>query len=78
MKKGGFNMGQEDIEFYDVKTRQKVKVTLTDVTKTKYERKLKSGSTQARYAFRGKYAGRTLTKFCSEDTWKATAVTQEG
>lgn len=57
------------IEFYDVKDRKKVKVEEKDITKTKYERKLKDGSVQIRYAFRGKHSGRQLTKFCSKQDW---------
>ncbi len=57
------------IEFYDVKDRKKVKVEEKDITKTKYERKLKDGSVQIRYAFRAKHSGRQLTKFCSKVDW---------
>jgi hypothetical protein len=64
----------EEIEFYDVKKREKVKLTLKNVKKTTYERKLKNGKTQTRYAFRGENEGRSLTKFCSEADWKAADV----
>lgn len=57
------------IEFYDVKDRKKVKVEEKSITKTKYERKLKDGSTQIRYALRAKHNGRNLTKFCSKADW---------
>ena len=57
------------IEFYDVKERKKVNIEETDITKTKYERKLKDGSEQTRYAFRAKYKDRQLTKFCSKADW---------
>tara|TARA_A100001011_G_C14229099_1_gene807945 strand:+ start:1082 stop:1411 length:330 start_codon:yes stop_codon:yes gene_type:complete len=67
----------EEIEFYDVKERKKVSVSLENVTKTKYERKLSSGKTQTRYAFRGKVDSRQLTKFCSQKDWEATSVPQE-
>ncbi len=67
----------EEIEFYDVKKRTKVKVSLSDVRKTKYERKLDSGKTQTRYAFRGKHDDRNLTKFCSQKDWEATNVPQD-
>jgi len=59
------------ISFYDVKSRQKVSVPESDVKKTKYTRKTKSGATQTRYALRASYQGRNLTKFVSEVDWKA-------
>jgi hypothetical protein len=59
------------ISFYDVKTRQSVQVNESDVTKTKYERTTKEGKVQVRYALRGKYDGRNLTKFVGEADWKA-------
>ena len=56
------------IEFYDVKEREKVKIDESNIKKTKYERKLKDGSTQIRYAFRAQTSdGRSLTKFCSKN-----------
>ena len=67
----------EEIEFYDVKKREKVKLSLSAVKKTKYERKLSSGKTQTRYAFRGSYENRNLTKFCSQKDWEATDVPQD-
>jgi len=54
------------IEFYDVKSRQKVQVNESDVRKKKYEQK---GST--RYAFRATYQGTNLTKFCKQADWEA-------
>ncbi|NDC82417.1 hypothetical protein EB093_01965 [bacterium] len=57
------------IEFYDVKERKKVQIEEGDIAKTKYERKLKDGSVQIRYAFRAKYKDRQLTKFCSKADW---------
>ncbi len=65
------------IEFYDVKERKKVLVDQKDITKTKYERKLANGSTQVRYAFRAKRAGRSLTKFCSKVEWDKLSVPEE-
>ena len=58
----------QEIEFYDVKTRKKVKVT-NGSKKTKYERQLKDGNTQVRYALRAETDGRKLTKFCSKVDW---------
>ena len=68
---------QEEIEFYDVVKREKVKLGLTNIKKTTYERKLKNGDIQIRYAFRGQYEGRSLTKFCSQDAWENTKVELE-
>jgi len=59
------------VSFYDVKTRQKVEVSENDVTKTKYERTTKDGKTQVRYALRGKFEGRNLTKFVGQADWDA-------
>lgn len=59
------------ISFYDVKTRQKVEVPESAVTKTKYERTTKEGKVQVRYALRGKYDGRNLTKFVGQADWDA-------
>lgn len=59
------------VTFYDVKSRQKVEVNESDVTKTKYERTTKEGKVQVRYALRGKYDGRNLTKFVGEADWQA-------
>jgi hypothetical protein len=57
------------ISFYDVKTRESVDVPESDVSKTKYERTTKDGKVQVRYALRGSYQGRNLTKFVSQATW---------
>ena len=54
------------VEFYDVKTRKKVKVEDKDVTKTTFTTK----NGQVRYGVRGKTSdGRTLTKFVSKSDW---------
>ncbi|MGE4170742.1 MAG: hypothetical protein AB7F28_08520 [Candidatus Margulisiibacteriota bacterium] len=58
-----------NVEFYDVKTRKKVSVGAANIKKTKYERKLKDGSKQVRYALRASHDGRKLTKFCSKADW---------
>jgi hypothetical protein len=57
------------VSFYDVKTRQKVDVPESDVSKTKYERTTKEGKVQIRYALRGKFEGRNLTKFVGQADW---------
>jgi uncharacterized protein (DUF1501 family) len=59
------------VKFYDVKTRQSVEVPEADVSKTKYERTTKDGKVQVRYALRGKFDGRNLTKFVGEADWNA-------
>jgi len=55
------------IEFYNVKKRKKVSIDETNVEKVTYERNLKDGSTQIRYAFKAvDDDGTNLTKFCSK------------
>ena len=54
------------VEFYDVKTRQKVKIEDKQVLKTTFTTK----NGQTRYGLRGKTAdGRMLTKFVSKADW---------
>jgi len=67
-----------DVEFYDVKTRQKVSVPETQLRKTTYEQTNKNGSTTVRYALRGNYEGRNLTKFVSEADWRQLNVPEAG
>mgnify|MGYP001449703121 CR=1 FL=1 len=70
-------MSANEIEFYDVKEKARVKVQLDKCTKTTYERKLKSGKTQTRYAFKGQTSdGRNLTKFCNQKDWEAAKIQQ--
>ena len=59
------------VEFYNVKTRQKVSISDDKITKTKYERTAKDGSVQYRYAFRAEDGGVKLTKFVNKETWDA-------
>jgi hypothetical protein len=67
-----------DVMFFDVKTRQKVSVPENMLRKVKYERKLSDGSTQVRYALRGKTTdGRNLTKFVSQADWDKLNVPTE-
>jgi hypothetical protein len=66
-----------DIQFYDVKSRQKVSIPESSVRKTKFERTTKDGSTQTRYALRGVHDGTKLTKFCSQADWEALNVPEE-
>ncbi len=60
------------IEFYNVKKRTKVSVNESDVEKVTYDRQLKDGSTQTRYAFKAvDDDGTNLTKFCSKADYDA-------
>jgi hypothetical protein len=53
------------IEFYDVKSREKVSIDESKVTKVTYQ--TKSGT---RYGLRAKTSdGRNLTKFVGKDAW---------
>ncbi|RAP34184.1 hypothetical protein DID77_01945 [Candidatus Marinamargulisbacteria bacterium SCGC AG-439-L15] len=64
------------VEFYNVKKRKKVSVA--NVTKRKYERKLKDGSVQIRYAFRAQDDdGTNLTKFCSKADYDSSDASEE-
>lgn len=54
------------VEFYDVKTRKKVKIEDKDIQKVKFTTK----NGQVRYGLRGKTSdGRNLTKFVSQGDW---------
>jgi len=56
------------IEFYDVKTRQKVQIDEKNVVKVTFETK----NGQTRYGLRAKTAdGRNLTKFVSKSDWES-------
>jgi hypothetical protein len=67
-----------DVQFYDVKTRQKVSIPESSLTKVKYERSLSDGSVQIRYALRAKTSdGRNLTKFVSKVDWEKLNVPTE-
>ena len=55
------------IEFYNVKKRKKVDIDESKIEKVTYDRELKDGSTQTRYAFKAQDDdGTKLTKFCSK------------
>lgn len=66
-----------EIQFYDVKSRQKVSVPESQVRKTKYERTTKDGGIQTRYALRAVHEGTKLTKFSSKADWEALDVPEE-
>lgn len=58
------------IEFYNVKKRKKVSIDESNIEKVKYDRTLKDGSVQTRYAFKAvDDDGTNLTKFCSKSDW---------
>lgn len=61
------------IEFYDVKTKQKVSVDEKDITKVTF----KSDSGRVTYGIRGQYDGRKLTKFVSKADWENMKVKEE-
>jgi hypothetical protein len=66
-----------EIQFYDVKSRQKVSIPESQVRKTKFERTTKSGDIQTRYALRATHDDTKLTKFCSRADWEALNVPEE-
>ncbi len=60
------------IQFYNVKKRKKVEIDESKVEKVTYDRELKDGSTQTRYAFKAQDDdGTKLTKFCSKADFEA-------
>jgi hypothetical protein len=59
------------IEFYDVKSRQKVSIPESAVRKTSYEKPGKDGKVNVRYAFRAEHQGTKLTRFVSKADWEA-------
>jgi len=62
------------VEFYDVKTRKKVKIDDKNVLKTTFTTK----NGQTRYGLRGKTDdGRMLTKFVSKGDWDAGKYAEE-
>lgn len=55
------------IEFYNVRKKEKVKISEGDVQKKEYKRILKSGKESIRYGFTAvDDDGTKLTKFCSK------------
>jgi hypothetical protein len=55
------------IEFYNVRKRKKVEIDESKVEKVTYDRELKNGKIQTRYAFKAQDDdGTKLTKFCSK------------
>lgn len=60
---------RQQVEFYNVKTKSKVDVPESNITKKKMVRKTKSGATQTRYALIGQHDGMTLYKFVNQETY---------
>ena len=56
------------MEFYNLKTRSRVEIPESDITKHKMVRATKTGE-QTRYAVKATYEGTPLTKFVSQDTY---------
>ena len=57
----------KSIQFYNVKTRSKVDVPLSEVTTTTFERTAKNGDVQTRYAARAEQDGMKLVKFIKKE-----------
>ena len=66
-----------EIQFYDVKTRQKIGVPESEVRKTRFVKDTKDGGTRTTYAFRTTHEGRRLSKFCSREDWESLDVPEE-
>lgn len=62
------------VQFYDVKTRQKVEIPDSDIRKTTYS---KEGSSTVRYALRATHNGTNLTKFVKKEDWDSMDVPVE-
>jgi predicted carbohydrate-binding protein with CBM5 and CBM33 domain len=62
------------IQFYDVKSRQKVEIPDSEIRKTTYS---KEGSSTVRYAFRATHNGTNLTKFVKKEDWDSMNVPVE-
>ena len=57
------------MEFYDVKSKQKVDVPESQIKKTTYTRQTKEGKTSTRYAVKANHNGTHLTKFVSKEDY---------
>lgn len=64
---------EDDMQFYNLKTRSHVDVPEGDVRKMKMTRKTKSGE-QVRYALTATFEGSKLFKFVNEATYKASSA----
>jgi len=66
-----------NVEFYDVKLREKVSIPDSQIRKTTYEREGKDGKIIVRHALRAENQGTKLTKFVSQADWDALKVPVE-
>ncbi len=65
------------MQFYNVKSRAKVEIDESELSKKKFVRTTKSGSTQTRYAARANVDGTTLTRFITEADYNRLNVPEE-
>ena len=63
------------IEFYNVKTRQKVSIPESDIKKVVYHPQGEGG--KPRYAVRAQHEGTNLTKFVSKETYDSLEVAED-
>ena len=66
-----------EIQFYDVKTRQKVGVEESALRKTRFEKDTKDGGKRTTYALLASHESRRLMKFCSRQDWEGLDVPEE-
>lgn len=59
----------ESIDFYCVRLRSKITVPVSEVTPVTFDRTVKSGETQTRYALRAEVDGNKLVKFVRKDLY---------
>lgn len=63
------------MQFYDVKTKEKVEISDDKISKKKFNITTKTGKQMVRYAFVAKLEdGRNLTKFASEGDWMGSSA----
>ena len=65
------------MEFYNLKTRSRVEIAESDITKIKMVRATKTGE-QTRYAVKATHEGTPLTKFISHETYEGLTNVKEG
>lgn len=63
--------------FYDVRSREKVEIDDSKLTKRKYESQTSTGKTQTRYAVRAQHNGGNLTRFVTADLYNSLDVPEE-
>lgn len=65
------------MQFYDVRSKSKVEIDDSKLTRKKYVRTTKNGSTQTRYAVRASHNGGNLTRFVSEADYNSMSAPEE-